>query len=164
MGRAWGPQKGKQGTDLPGWWILCMYMYECLSSWGGGEQWGEKLKEWARITPQPPSDSTAQSLLDAGHDFLYFFTHTDWVPTMHQKLGLHSPSHTDPEGGRLVPERVLDYAPVLGSGFASLTDRRTLSTSFPPLWSLISCFSFWHYWVCLRSLPSCAILGRIPGC
>lgn len=78
---------------------------------------------------------------------------------MHQKLGLHSPSHTDPQGGRLVPERVLDYALVLGSGPAShwLAD-----PEFIPFLFLVPSFMFFFLEVLSKFPPQLCYSGQHP--
>lgn len=92
MGRAWGPQKGKQGTDLPGWWILCMSMYECLSSWGGGRAVRRKAERVGQNNP--PASKWLHSPVTIGcRAWFPVFLHPHW-------LG----AHHAPEAGIAQPE------------------------------------------------------------
>lgn len=90
-----------------------MHLYECAC--GRGTVRGKAKRMGCSFLPAS-SDCTAGPLLDSGPGSLNPCTQVDRGLTVQWVLGLHSPRHTDLEGGRAV------LGPVLGSGPASLTD------------------------------------------
>ena len=161
MGRAWGPQKEKQRTALPGWLILCMYMYECLSSWRGGEQWGEKLKEWARITP--PASKWLHSPVTIGcRAWFPVFPHPHWLGAHHApEAGIAQPKSHRPWRRPTCTRKSTGLCASTGFWFClshcSVDPEHIVSPPLVPHFL----FSFLALSGVLRPLPSCAILGSI---